>query len=680
MGALTHLQRGFGAAGLRRAVGIAATLLLLTLLSWPAFAAGRPQSRLDATLATRAGQPGVSRVIVRSTGATDVTAKIRAHRGQAGRRLALVDAYVAEVPNDALEALAAADGVAGVHLDRPVGALLAPGAGNGAGKAQGVSSSARDFTGAGVGVAVIDSGLTSWHDDLARVDAGRALVGQRVVGFADFTGSTNQVADSYGHGTHVAGIVAGSGHDSDGVYAGVAPGAHLLVLKVLDGEGRGYVSDVIRALDFAVTSRARFNLRVINLSIGAPVLESFETDPLTLAARRAVEAGLVVVAAAGNFGKNLDDQIQYGGVTAPGNAPWVLTVGAYSHMGTSDPSDDRVAGYSSRGPTAFDFAAKPDLVAPGTRIVSLNDDGSALALRNPEDLVAGTSGGAYPYLTLSGTSMAAPVVSGVVARMLQANPALTPNAVKAILQYTAAVSPEVDLLSQGAGFLNTEAAVSLARFYATSQEGDSYAIGGGWSRHIIWGNRRVSGGILQPWGSAWGANIIWGSGGDNIIWGSGCPTRDCDNIIWGSSKDNIIWGSSKDNIIWGSSKDNIIWGSSKDNIIWGSGGDNIIWGSNIVWGRPAAGVIARTSSGDRRPGDNIIWGRRREHHLGLGGDNIIWGSGGDNIIWGSGGDNIIWGSGGDNIIWGSSLVSGNRLAREHGGLAGALGAAGAAGL
>ncbi len=471
MGALSRLRQGFGAPGLRQAIGIAATLLLLTLLSWPALAAGRPQSRLDATLATRAGQPGVSRVIVRSTGATDVTAKIRAHRGQAGQRLALVDAYVAEVPNDALAALAAADGVAGVHLDRPVGALLTPGAGNGAGNSQGVSSSARDFTGAGVGVAVIDSGLTSWHDDLARVDAGRALVGQRVVGFADFTGSTNQVADSYGHGTHVAGIVAGSGHDSEGAYAGVAPGAHLLVLKVLDGEGRGYVSDVIRALDFAVTSRARFNLRVINLSIGAPVLESFETDPLTLAARRAVEAGLVVVASAGNFGKNLDDQIQYGGVTAPGNAPWVLTVGAYSHMGTSDPSDDRVAGYSSRGPTAFDFAAKPDLVAPGTRIVSLNDDGSALALRNPEDLVAGTSGGAYPYLTLSGTSMAAPVVSGVVARMLQANPALTPNAVKAILQYTATVSPEVDFLSQGAGFLNTEAAVSLARFYATSQRG-----------------------------------------------------------------------------------------------------------------------------------------------------------------------------------------------------------------
>ena len=692
MGPLTRLRQGFGAVGFRRAIGILATLLLLTLLSWPALAAGRAQSRLDRTLATRAGQSGVSRVIVRSTGAGDVAVRIRAFGGRAGQRLALVDGYVADVPNEALEALAADPGVAGVHLDRPVAALLTPNAGAETGNAQASSSPrALDFTGAGVGVAVIDSGLTSWHDDLARVDAGRALVGQRVVGFADFTSTTNQVADTYGHGTHVAGIVAGSGHDSGGEFAGVAPGAHLLVLKVLDGQGRGYVSDVIRAIDFAITSRSQFNLRVINLSIGAPVLESYQTDPLTLAARRAVEAGMVVVAAAGNFGTNIDDEIQYGGVTAPGNAPWVLTVGAYSHMGTPDPADDRVAGYSSRGPTAFDFAAKPDLVAPGTRIVSLNDDGSALALHNPADLVAGTSGGAYPYFTLSGTSMAAPAVSGVVARMLQANPGLTPNAVKAVLQYTANFTTAVDVLSQGAGFLNGDAAVSLAGFYATASTGDSYAVGGDWSRHIIWGNRRVSGGVLQPWGSAWGTNIIWGSTRDNIIWGSGCSTRNCDNIIWGSSKDNIIWGSSKDNIIWGSSKDNIIWGSSKDNIIWGSSkdniiwgssGDNIIWGSNVVWGSACGGRDCDNIIwGSVAPGDNIIWGSGSENIIwGSGNDNIIWGSGGDNIIWGSGGDNIIWGSGGDNIIWGSSLVMNDRLAQEQGGVALGLGARGALGL
>jgi serine protease AprX len=665
----------------RRVVGVVATILLLTLLSWPAFAQGRPSGRLDSALAARAGMEGSSRVIVRGASAADLGATVRASKGRAGASLGLVGGLVAEVPNSALAALAADPAVASLHLDRPVSALLSEADGAAAATRHALSNA---YTGAGVGVAVIDSGITGWHDDLARVDSGRALVGQRVVGYADLTQTTQGVADAYGHGTHVAGIITGSGYDSNGEYAGVAPGAHLLVLKVLDAEGRGYVSDVIRAIDAAIVNRERYNLRVINLSIGAPVLESYETDPLTVAARRAVEAGMVVVAAAGNFGKNANDEIQYGGITAPGNAPWVLTVGAYSHMGTPDAADDRVAGYSSRGPTAFDFAAKPDLVAAGTRIVSINDDGSALAERRPEDLVSGTRGGAFPYLTLSGTSMAAPAVSGVVARMLEANPSLTPNAVKAVLQYTATLRPEWDALSQGGGFLDGDAAVSLAAFYATARPGESLTFGDSWSRQIIWGNYRVTGGVLQPWGSAWSANIIWGSDADNIIWGSGCA-KTCDNIIWGSAKDNIIWGSSKDNIIWGSSKDNIIWGSAKDNIIWGSTKDNIIWGStkdNIIWGSAKDNIIWGSAKENIIWGSNVVWGQacsgRDCDNIIWGSvdprDNIIWGSDGENIIWGSAGDNIIWGSGGDNIIWGSSLAGGTGLTTEVGGQAVALGA------
>ena len=402
------------------------------------------------------------------------------------------------------------------------------------------------------------------------------------------------------------------------------------------------------------------------------------------------------MAAAGNFGKNLNDEIQYGGVTAPGNAPWVLTVGAYSHMGTPDAGDDRVAGYSSRGPTAFDFAAKPDLVAPGTRIVSLNDNDSALALRNPADLVAGTEGGAYPYLTLSGTSMAAPVVSGVVARMLQANPGLTPNAVKAVLQYTATVTPNVDALSQGAGFLNGDAAVSLARFYAASSPGDSYTTGGDWSRQIIWGNRRVSGGVLQPWGSAWGTNIIWGSTGDNIIW-AGCTAWRQHHLGFVEGQHHLGFfqrttssgvrprttssGVRPRTTSFGVRRRTTSSGARRRTTSFGARADNIIWGSNVVWGSACAGRDCENIIwGSVDPGENIIWGSGRENIIwGSGNDNIIWGSGHDNIIWGSGGDNIIWGSGGDNIIWGSSLVSDNGLAGEDGGLAGALGAGRAAG-
>src|SRR5207237_1419808 len=171
--------------------------------------------------------------------------------------------------------------------------------------------------------------------------------------------------DDYGHGTHVAGIIAGNGFDSGGARSGIAPAARLVVIKALDGSGQGRISNVIAALDYVVGHQHDFNIRVVNLSVATGVYESYYSDPLTLAAKRAVDSGIVVVAAAGNAGRNSHGATQYGGITAPGNAPWVLTVGASSHMGTVDRSDDTMAPFSSRGPTAVDYSAKPDLVARG---------------------------------------------------------------------------------------------------------------------------------------------------------------------------------------------------------------------------------------------------------------------------------------------------------------------------
>ena len=168
--------------------------------------------------------------------------------------------------------------------------------------------------------------------------------------------------------------------------------ANIVSLKVLDDHGGGYISNVIAALDWASTNKTTYNIRVINLSVGAAVTESYMTDPLTLAAKRAVDAGIVVVTAAGNLGKNADGQTQYGAITAPGNAPWVLTVGAYSHEGTIDRSDDKMGGYSSRGPTAVDFGAKPDVVATGTGIVSLSAPGSPFYTTKAAYLLAGRCG------------------------------------------------------------------------------------------------------------------------------------------------------------------------------------------------------------------------------------------------------------------------------------------------
>ena len=172
-----------------------------------------------------------------------------------------------------------------------------------------------------------------------------------------------------------------------------------MVLKVLDNEGFGYISNVIAALDYAVEHRAEFNIRVINLSVAAGVYESYTTDPLTLAARRAVEAGVVVVTAAGNLGRNAQGQTQYGGITAPGNAPWVLTVGASSHNGTISRGDDTMASFSSRGPSFIDYSAKPDLVAPGVGIESLADPSSLLFATHPNARLWGTVDTAtQPYL------------------------------------------------------------------------------------------------------------------------------------------------------------------------------------------------------------------------------------------------------------------------------------------
>ena len=633
-------------------------VLIASLMSWPAPAeaqhgtSAKQHSKLDRELNDAAGKLGDSDVIVEFYDDADSAGRIRNHGGRAGRGLPAMKARAGSVPNWMLKTLADDPQVKRVHHDRKVeGEIARTTATIGANNVH----QQYGFSGVGIGVAVIDSGITPWHDDLSIANR----QGQRVTGFVDFINNRTQKYDDWGHGTHVAGIIAGNGYDSSGMRKAVAPNANIVALKALDGEGKGKISDIIAALDWAVANRQQYNIRIINMSLGAGVFESYSTDPLTLAAKRAVDAGIVVVASAGNRGKAADGGPQYGAISAPANAPWVLTVGASSTMGTNDRRDDTIADYSSRGPTMIDFAAKPDLVAPGTATVSLSDANSLFYLTKSAYLVSGSTSGLdlglfKPYMTLSGTSMAAPVVSGTVALMLEANPSLTPNLVKAILQFTAQTYSGYDYLTQGAGFLNTLGAVRLAHYFAQGDAGDEYPNMRTWSGHILWGNRRVTGGVLTPGGTAWGLNIVWGDSrtpnGQNIVWGDNCWTAQCDNIVWGN---NIVWGdSTDDNIVWGNSDDNIVWGNADgDNIVWGNGSDdNIVWGNsaddNIVWGNDCGGSDC----------DNVVWGKS-------GDDNIVWGNaeGLDNIVWGnSDGDNIVWGnSGDDNIVWGNSAGDGD---------------------
>ena len=579
---------------------------------------------------------GTSRAIIELKPGWDASGEVTKLGGRLGRRLSLMNGLSVELPNRVLRRLADHPAVARIIWDRPLDSTM---------NRVSVTVGARavqatlGLTGAGIGVAVIDSGVTGWHDDLT-YKGGSLLVkvknGQRVAGFVDFVNGRTTPYDSYGHGTHVAGIIAGNGYGTFGSRAGIAPDAHLVSLRVLDGNGRGVISNVIAALEWAVANRVAYNIRVINLSVGAAVTESYNTDPLAQAAKRAVDAGIVVVAAAGNLGKNSLGKAQYGGITAPGNAPWVLTVGASSTQGTVGRADDVYAPYSSRGPSAIDYQAKPDLLAPGTGVVSLNDPTSLLSLTNPGLLLKGLLGfGTKPYLSLSGTSMSAPVVAGTVALMLQANPKLTPNLVKAVLQYTAQPYPGYNGLTQGAGFLNTKGAVDLARFFKTAYPGQAYPRNSAWGRTLIWGTHRLRGGVIKPNATAWKTGVVWGAAktvtGQNIVWGTRAASED--NIVWGTldSEDNIVWGTAsanEDNIVWGT------YGSSEDNIVWGTRANTE---DNIVWGTDCGGANC--------PG--VVWGTRAN-----GEDNIVWGtaSGEDNIVWGTSGetDNFMWATSGND--------------------------------
>ena len=324
--------------------------------------------------------------------------------------------------------------------------------------------------GSGIGVAVIDSGIAS-----------SANFSGRITGFYDFTNGRNGLSvapyDDYGHGTHVAALIGSSGVLSAYTLQGVAPGVRLVGLKVLDGTGAGSTSDVIAALQYVTANKSKLNVQVVNMSLGHPINAAAANDPLVQAVQQASAVGLIVVVSAGNIGKNPDTgQVGYAGITSPCNAPSAICVGAANTQNTATRSDDVVAPYSSRGPSWYDGYAKPDLLAPGHKLVADTSVSSYLystLLTGQLQLPTGQR-----VLSLSGTSMAAGVASGVVALVLEAHnqadyfkqKPLTTNAVKAILQYSAIKLPNENYLSQGAGEINAAGAIALAHRRSTRRE------------------------------------------------------------------------------------------------------------------------------------------------------------------------------------------------------------------
>ncbi len=451
-------------------------------------------------------------------------------------------------------------------------------------------------SGAGVRVAVIDSGIDGTAPEFA----------DRIVDFYDFTagGRRAPATDDYGHGTHVAGLIGAAGS----TFRGVAPKVEFVGIKVLDASGQGRTSDVIAALDFVTQNRRRLRIDIVNLSMGHPIFEPAASDPLVQAVERAVAAGLVVVTSAGNIGQHPETGISgYAGITSPGNAPSALTVGSLDLHGTADRRDDTVSPFSSRGPSWYDGFAKPDMVAPGHGLFAVNASGSTLSETSTLS-ASGTAAKMY------GTSMAAATASGVVALLLEANrtafPAaagrLAPNSIKAILQYTSlavtdpAAGAEFDALTAGAGGINGQGALTLARhldpdaaigsWRLTSAVSETSTLAGvtlPWTRRMLWGQSLLYGQAVYTNAPAWQQAIVWG---DTLIWG--------DTLVWG---DSLIWG---DTFVWG---DNVVTSSS------------LIWGESVVWG------------------DGLVV---------LDGQSLIWG---DTLIWG---ESLVWG---DTFVWGNAL-------------------------
>jgi serine protease AprX len=397
-----------------------------------------------ADLAERSPRKRVEVIVQLDEGVTRAAAGPLVHKlgGTVTRDLHIINAVAAELPAAGARELASRPEIRAVS---PNGAIKHKAMGDGLATGYNHSIQAPHMwnnyrgTGRGVGVAVVDTGIAG---DLPDFRVSQTDTRSRVIGSAVVNPDATTATDTFGHGTHVAGIIAGDSTARDegdplkGKYMGVAPDANLVSIKVSDDEGNATVLDVIAGIQFAVDHKATYNIRVLNLSLESTVAESYKTDPLDAAVEAAWFKGIFVVAAAGNRGPG-GDAVQY----APGNDPYVVTVGAVDDNGTKDITDDTPTSWSSRGTTQDGFH-KPDVYAPGARIVS------NLAPKSKyKDLCAEcvSDGG---YIRAGGTSMAAPMVAGAAAIGFQLDPTLSPNRAKALLRDSdRELTDSVDVLS-----------------------------------------------------------------------------------------------------------------------------------------------------------------------------------------------------------------------------------------
>ncbi len=617
--------------------------LTLPLAALPLLALAAPNSaapKADAALsqALRAKtQTGWAAVILKTTAPLSPAqeAQMTALGADIIRRLPIIQSVAVRVPQRNLARLAALPFAAHLSLDGrvkktdefTVASSRADRAFVTTYDTKGKNPQTYKLTGAGVTVAVIDSGVTPVADlssqsyDLTNSGASRLIASVNfsaplsastgiVSGTAKLSKKeslsglplglfSNNAYDPCGHGTHVAGIIGGNGSRSGWMYCthtfnGIAPQANLVSVRVLDRNGCSDVSTVLAGLQWVLNNKDTYKIKVVNLSLGHPVGESYTTDPICQAVEALYKSGVVVVCAAGNEGRlnggtytaGLDNEgwgTDYGSIQSPGNDPYIITVGATKSTDGLR-GDDKIATYSSRGPSRLDLIVKPDIIAAGNKVISLDAHGSTL-----DSYAGGTndipyssyvkpgsamlfqitsSSNSTDYFQLSGTSMASPVVAGAAALLLQANPKLTPDTIKARLMLSADkwAAPDgiADPLTYGAGYLNIPAALASTVVASGPAASPALVLGSDGSIAVsldraLWGTSLWGTGITDL-RAMWGTRALWGTSSidaSRAMWGTNLTFR-ADRAIWGTSTPSAsraMWGSSvwADRAMWGTS-------------------------------------------------------------------------------------------------------------------------------
>ncbi len=427
-----------------KVISLSVVLALVVSLGLAAFPASQPTSSY----------------IVQGASVEEAARLVGAYGGVVTEELSIISSVAAQLSPAAVAGLKADAKISSVFPD---GAVQAVDSGKGSPAGQSPATDYPDVVGAdvvwgqgvtgkGVTVAVVDSGIALGQTGLDKGTGQHPA--NRLLAFKDFVDNKKNPTDPSGHGTHVTGVIANAQVGADGEWDGIAPDVNLVSVRVLEDDGSSTYSRVIKGIQWVVENRDEYNIRVLNLSLVAPSLVPYWADPLDRAVSKAWASGIVVVVAAGNGGPNPMT------ISAPGNNPYVITVGAFTDNYTPNNwSDDYIAPFSAAGPT-YDAFAKPDVVAPGGHMVSTMMPNSYLAKENQSNKVA------TGYYSMAGTSQSAAVVSGLAALTLSANPQLSPDEVKFRIMYTAFpwVDPatgnaQYSIWQQGAGRVSAPDAV-----------------------------------------------------------------------------------------------------------------------------------------------------------------------------------------------------------------------------